>query len=135
MYSQIAASSSTLSALHTHSGRQSTVRSSRRPQTCHQQRSTRAALPDTAAKAGDPASESGTATATTCRTCGLDLSKAPRGCDQEGHVRKGLGALPGFGWFSFLKVYGPCPELAKNGIAYTRKGQSLDEILFGGEKK
>jgi hypothetical protein len=34
------------------------------------------------------------------------VGSGPCSCDQEGHVRKGLGALPGFGWFSFLKVYG-----------------------------
>lgn len=41
-------------------------------------------------------------------------------CDNEGHVIKGLGSWPGFGWFEALRVYGPCPEAQKKGIAYTR---------------
>lgn len=41
-------------------------------------------------------------------------------CDKEGHVIKGLGSWPGFGWFEALRVYGPCPEAQKKGIAYTR---------------
>lgn len=47
-------------------------------------------------------------------------ARSPRRCDNEGHVIKGLGSWPGFGWFEALRVYGPCPELQKNGIAYTR---------------
>lgn len=66
-----------------------------------------------------------------CKLCGVDLASAPRGCDNEGHVIKGLGSWPGFGWFEALRVYGACPEAQKKGIAYTRKGDTLDEIMFG----
>jgi len=81
-----------------------------------------------APEAETPAADSGPAR---CRTCGIELSKKPRTCDELGHVQKGLGAMPGFGWFDLLKVYGHCPEAAKAGIGYTRKGQELDKILFG----
>ena len=35
----------------------------------------------------------------------------------------GLASLPGFGWVP-LKVYRPCPELAKAGISYVRREAS-----------
>ena len=28
-------------------------------------------------------------------------------------------------------MYAHCPQASKAGIAYTRKGQGLDEVLFG----
>ncbi len=62
-----------------------------------------------------------------CRLASANMScraamyaRSPRRCDNEGHVIKGLGSWPGFGWFEALRVYGPCSELQKNGIAYTR---------------
>jgi len=41
-------------------------------------------------------------------------------CDKEGRMAGGLASLPGFGWVP-LKVYRPCPELAKAGISYVRR--------------
>ncbi|KAI8476414.1 MAG: hypothetical protein J3K34DRAFT_401294 [Monoraphidium minutum] len=67
----------------------------------------------------------------TCKTCGIDLSKAPGNCDQEGRILGGLGAIPGFGWWP-IKAYRPCPNLSQAGIDYTRKGQATNEVLFGG---
>ena len=36
----------------------------------------------------------------------------------------GLASLPGFGWVP-LKVYRPCPELAKAGISYVRRASGV----------
>ena len=45
-------------------------------------------------------------------------------CDKEGRMAGGLASLPGFGWVP-LKVYRPCPELAKAGISYVRRASSV----------
>ncbi|WIA09119.1 hypothetical protein OEZ85_008531 [Tetradesmus obliquus] len=66
-----------------------------------------------------------------CKTCGVDLSKAPGGCDGEGRIVGGLGAVPGFGWWP-IKAYRPCPGLSSAGMEYVRKGQPTNEMLFGG---
>eukprot|EP00878_Enallax_costatus_P001923 GHUV01002085.1.p1 GENE.GHUV01002085.1~~GHUV01002085.1.p1 ORF type:complete len:142 (+),score=26.23 GHUV01002085.1:161-586(+) len=66
-----------------------------------------------------------------CKTCGVDLGKAPGGCDGEGRIVGGLGALPGFGWWP-IKAYRPCPGLSSAGMDYVRKGQATNEMLFGG---
>ncbi|GFR47593.1 hypothetical protein Agub_g9327, partial [Astrephomene gubernaculifera] len=66
-----------------------------------------------------------------CSTCGVDRSKMPGGCDGEGRVIGGMGALPGFGWWP-IKAYKPCPALTEAGLEYTRKGQMTNDVLFGG---
>ncbi|KXZ54194.1 hypothetical protein GPECTOR_5g289 [Gonium pectorale] len=66
-----------------------------------------------------------------CSTCGVDKSKIPGGCDGQGRVIGGMGALPGFGWWP-IKAYKPCPALNEAGLEYTRKGQATNEVLFGG---
>lgn len=50
------------------------------------------------------------------------------GCDQQGHKVGGAGAL--FSWWP-IKAWGPCPRATDAGLSYTRKGQVIDEILFG----
>ncbi|KAK9790355.1 hypothetical protein WJX73_002737 [Symbiochloris irregularis] len=74
------------------------------------------------------------APSTSCQTCGIPLSQAPRGCDREGRIAGGLGAVLGFDWWP-IKAYRPCPELAKGGFNYTRRGQITDEILIPKQKK
>eukprot|EP00195_Chlamydomonas_chlamydogama_P010511 CAMPEP_0202899736 /NCGR_PEP_ID=MMETSP1392-20130828/7882_1 /ASSEMBLY_ACC=CAM_ASM_000868 /TAXON_ID=225041 /ORGANISM="Chlamydomonas chlamydogama, Strain SAG 11-48b" /LENGTH=137 /DNA_ID=CAMNT_0049585991 /DNA_START=50 /DNA_END=463 /DNA_ORIENTATION=- len=69
--------------------------------------------------------------ANVCSTCGVDLSKAQKGCDGQGRVLGGLGSVPGFGWWP-IKAYRPCPELSNKGIEYVRKGQATNDVLFGG---
>ncbi|PNW86120.1 hypothetical protein CHLRE_02g074100v5 [Chlamydomonas reinhardtii] len=66
-----------------------------------------------------------------CSTCGADKSKMPGGCDGQGRVIGGMGALPGFGWWP-IKAYKPCPALNEAGLEYTRKGQMTNDVLFGG---
>lgn len=44
----------------------------------------------------------------------------------------GLGAIPGFGWWP-IKAYRPCGKASAAGIRYRRKGQDIDEVLFGKE--
>lgn len=66
-----------------------------------------------------------------CATCGVDKSKAPGGCDGQGRVVGGMGALPGFGWWP-IKAYKPCSALYAAGLDYERKGQVTNEVLFGG---
>ena len=51
------------------------------------------------------------------------------GCDQNGRVMGGLAAIELFSWWP-IKAYRPCPECAKNGVRYSRSGQTLDEIVF-----
>ena len=43
----------------------------------------------------------------------------------------GLGAVPFFGWWP-IKAYRPCPNLEEAGIEYQRKGQILNDVMFGG---
>jgi len=89
-----------------------------------------------------------------CKTCGLPTSEMPWGCSGDGRVQGGIGAVPGFRWWvmtstdvrsraishsryarSFarwpIKAYRPCPKAAEKGIEYTRKGQGVDEVMFG----
>lgn len=66
-----------------------------------------------------------------CKTCGVELGQAQKGCDGEGRILGGLGAVPGFGWWP-IKAYRPCPALSQAGIEYIRKGQTTNETLFGG---
>lgn len=59
------------------------------------------------------------ASSNVCRTCGVDLSKAPGGCDGEGRIIGGLAAVPGFRWWP-IKAYRPCPGLEEAGLEYVR---------------
>ncbi|GIL59132.1 hypothetical protein Vafri_14053 [Volvox africanus] len=83
------------------------------------------------AQASDSAEASPTPAADICSTCGVDRSKMPGGCDGQGRVIGGMGALPGFGWWP-IKAYKPCPALYEAGLEYTRKGQMTNDVLFGG---
>ena len=65
-----------------------------------------------------------------CPTCGVALDKKAFGCDGTGRIAGGIGAVPGFKWWP-IKAYRPCPRLAEAGMAYQRKGQITDEVLFG----
>lgn len=59
------------------------------------------------------------ASGSVCQTCGVDRSKMPGGCDGEGRVLGGLGAVPGFRWWP-IKAYRPCDNLGRAGLEYTR---------------
>lgn len=65
-----------------------------------------------------------------CQTCGVPKSEMPMGCDGSGRIIGGIGAVPGFGWWP-IKAYRPCGKAASAGIAYKRKGQGVDEVMFG----
>lgn len=60
-----------------------------------------------------------------CEACGQELIS---GCDGNGRVIGGLGAV--VGWWP-IKAYRPCGNFIKARGQYKRKGQSLDEIAFG----
>lgn len=62
-----------------------------------------------------------------CAGCGREEGVA-RGCDGDGRVIGGLGAV--VKWWP-IKAYRPCEYLVNARIRYERKGQSLDEIAFG----
>jgi len=51
-------------------------------------------------------------------------------CGGTGRIQGGLGVLPGLKWWP-IKAFRPCPECEKAGRAYNRRGQGLDEVLFG----
>lgn len=51
-------------------------------------------------------------------------------CDGTGRLQGGLGTLPGLKWWP-IKAFRPCPECEKAGRTYNRRGQGLDEVLFG----
>ncbi|KAL3697860.1 hypothetical protein R1sor_011936 [Riccia sorocarpa] len=63
-----------------------------------------------------------------CAACG----KAEKigGCNGEGRIQGGIGAVPGFGWWP-IKAFRPCPAFVESGGKYRRIGQSLDEVAFG----
>ncbi|CAI7779136.1 unnamed protein product, partial [Closterium sp. NIES-54] len=63
-----------------------------------------------------------------CKACGR--TERVGGCNGEGRIQGGVGALPGFQWFP-VKVYRPCPAFVEAGGKYKRLGQSLDEMAFG----
>ncbi|GMH36549.1 hypothetical protein BSKO_04417 [Bryopsis sp. KO-2023] len=65
-----------------------------------------------------------------CPTCGIDLENAPGGCDKLGRVAGGVGAIAAFSWWP-IKAYKPCPALEEAGVAYVRKGQLTNDVLFG----
>eukprot|EP01025_Chloroclados_australasicus_P031036 TRINITY_DN3131_c1_g1_i2.p1 TRINITY_DN3131_c1_g1~~TRINITY_DN3131_c1_g1_i2.p1 ORF type:complete len:150 (+),score=14.81 TRINITY_DN3131_c1_g1_i2:177-626(+) len=72
--------------------------------------------------------EEATQAASTCAHCGAPISEVPFGCDQQGHKAGGMGAF--FEWWP-VKAWGPCPKAAAAGLAYPRKGQGTNEMLFG----
>ncbi len=63
-----------------------------------------------------------------CQGCGKE--EMVGGCNGEGRIKGGLGAVPGFGWFP-IKAYRPCPAFVDAGGKYRRQGQSLEEVAFG----
>ncbi len=63
-----------------------------------------------------------------CQGCGKEEKVG--GCNGEGRIKGGLGAVPGFGWFP-IKAYRPCPSFVEAGGKYRRQGQSLEEVAFG----
>ena len=63
-----------------------------------------------------------------CPKCGA-IPLYP-GCDGDGRVIGGLGAIPLFEWWP-IKAYRPCPKFIDRGGFYQRSGQGLDEIAFG----
>ncbi|DBA94809.1 hypothetical protein WJX77_004797 [Trebouxia sp. C0004] len=67
-----------------------------------------------------------------CPTCGVDNANRPKGCDGQGRIAGGLGAV--VGWFP-IKAYRPCPAAVKGNISYIRKGQITDDVLFGKAKQ
>ncbi|KAH7425706.1 hypothetical protein KP509_11G067100 [Ceratopteris richardii] len=67
-----------------------------------------------------------------CKACGK--AELESGCNGEGRIQGGLGALPGFDWWP-IKAYRPCPAFIQSGGKYRRSGQSLSEIAFGKKTK
>ncbi|KAL5998929.1 hypothetical protein ACLOJK_009877 [Asimina triloba] len=67
-----------------------------------------------------------------CKTCGRE--EIEKGCNGEGRIQGGIGAVPGFGWWP-IKAYRPCPGFVACGGRYRRRGQSMDEVAFGREEK
>jgi len=65
-----------------------------------------------------------------CKTCGVKKSEMDFGCDGSGRIMGGIGAVPGFSWWP-IKAYRPCGKATSAGIAYQRKGQGVDEVMFG----
>lgn len=65
-----------------------------------------------------------------CKTCGVPKSEMAFGCDGSGRIMGGIGAVPGFGWWP-IKAYRPCGKAADAGVTYQRKGQGVDEVMFG----
>jgi len=66
-----------------------------------------------------------------CQLCGVPAREIPSGCNQDGRVAGGLGAVVGFDWWP-IKAYKPCGKAVKAGVRYTRKGQITEDIFFGG---
>lgn len=52
-----------------------------------------------------------------CATCGVPLSEKQFGCDGNGRIAGGIGAVPGFGWWP-IKAYRPCPKATAAGVQY-----------------
>lgn len=70
--------------------------------------------------------------AATCAYCGIDKANMPFGCDGDGHKSAGIGSF--VDWWP-LKVWSPCPRAKEKGLPYVRKGQNIDEVLFGRSDK
>ncbi|GAX76747.1 hypothetical protein CEUSTIGMA_g4194.t1 [Chlamydomonas eustigma] len=69
-----------------------------------------------------------TVSSSICSTCGAE--KSEKAC-LDGRIIGGLAAIPGFRWWP-IKAYRPCPNLSAAGLEYTRKGQAINDVLFGG---
>eukprot|EP00897_Mesotaenium_endlicherianum_P011033 jgi/Mesen1/9959/ME000716S09338 len=67
-----------------------------------------------------------------CPSCGKP--EIGFGCNGEGRIQGGIGAVPGFRWWP-IKAYRPCPAFLEAGGRYRRTGQSLDEVAFGKKTK
>lgn len=65
-----------------------------------------------------------------CKTCGVAKNEMAFGCDGSGRIMGGIGAVPGFGWWP-IKAYRPCGKAVDAGVTYQRKGQGVDEVMFG----
>lgn len=65
-----------------------------------------------------------------CKTCGVPKNEMAFGCDGSGRIMGGIGAVPGFGWWP-IKAYRPCGKAVDAGVTYQRKGQGVDEVMFG----
>ncbi|XP_057520589.1 uncharacterized protein LOC130800884 isoform X3 [Amaranthus tricolor] len=66
-----------------------------------------------------------------CKACGRE--EIERGCNGDGRIQGGIATVPGFGWWP-IKAYRPCPGFVASGGNYRRRGQSMDEVAFGGGK-
>lgn len=67
-----------------------------------------------------------------CKGCGRE--QIENGCNSEGRIQGGIATIPGFGWWP-IKAYRPCPGFLASGGNYRRRGQSMDEVAFGGGKR
>lgn len=67
-----------------------------------------------------------------CKGCGREQIES--GCNGEGRIQGGIATIPGFGWWP-IKAYRPCPGFLASGGNYRRRGQSMDEVAFGGGKR
>ncbi|XP_021757694.1 uncharacterized protein LOC110722714 [Chenopodium quinoa] len=67
-----------------------------------------------------------------CKGCGKEEIES--GCNGEGRIQGGIATIPGFGWWP-IKAYRPCPGFLASGGNYRRRGQSMDEVAFGGGKR
>jgi hypothetical protein len=52
------------------------------------------------------------------------------GMFRPAHNRMTLTTAAGFRWWP-IKAYRPCGKAAQAGIEYSRKGQGVDEVMFG----
>ncbi|PSR91428.1 Synaptojanin-1 like [Actinidia chinensis var. chinensis] len=64
-----------------------------------------------------------------CKACGRE--ELEKGCNGEGRIQGGIATVPGFGWWP-IKAYRPCPGFVASGGRYRRRGQTMDEVGFGG---
>ncbi|KMT11889.1 hypothetical protein BVRB_5g098570 [Beta vulgaris subsp. vulgaris] len=64
-----------------------------------------------------------------CKACGREQIEG--GCNGEGRIQGGIATFPGLGWWP-IKAYRPCPGFLASGGNYRRRGQSMDEVAFGG---
>ncbi|CAM9415173.1 unnamed protein product [Discosporangium mesarthrocarpum] len=55
-----------------------------------------------------------------------------KGCDGTGSIAGGVGAL--LEWWP-IKAYRPCPSFLAAKYTYSRQGQSLNEVVFGGSSE
>lgn len=51
-------------------------------------------------------------------------------CKGTGRLAGGLSTLPGLDWWP-IKAFRPCPTCEREGRSYQRRGQGLNEVLFG----